>query len=164
MTLLWEPHLFWFTQTLFLFSHERFFLYIANCIWLIRSFDFGYLVAWFNCPPYSNAPESKNESVMCIYIYWEVNGGNVLKGDVTGIMLLLSPGICNTNRSVKNYLQILQKPADTVSDSMWWLQMNTSCEYFWRNDPGQLNKSAFFYKKVIAICSVMRPRCLDYLC
>lgn len=40
----------------------------------------------------------------------------------------LSPGICNTNKlSGKNYLQILHKPADTVFDSLWRLQMNTNC-------------------------------------
>ena len=43
--------------------------------------------------------------------------------------------------------------------------MNKNCEYFWRNDPGQVNKSACnFIKNDIAICFVMRPSCLDYSC
>ena len=135
MTLSWKPHLFRLAQTLFLFSHKRFFLYFANCIWLIRYYGFGYLVAWFNCPPYSNAPESKNASVMYVSVYIYILRSEWRKcierwRDWNNVVNL-SPGICDTNKlSVKNYLQILQKPADTVSDSMWWLQINTSCEYF----------------------------------
>jgi hypothetical protein len=130
---------------LILFLPRTFFF----CTWLVRSFGCGYLVAWFNCPPYSNAPESKNVSVMYICMYWEVNGGNVLKGDVTGIMQLIchQESVIQTSCLLRITFRSYRNRRIPCLIRCGGYKMNASCDYFWSNDPGQLKKSACVFIK-----------------